>query len=84
MSLSTDSFPQCPAVIARLPVRPGALNDFLVLGPRGAKAWTPDPAAATTFDCMREANRVATRLPASAGAFSLLLTSLLVRRGDVH
>jgi len=84
MSLFADTFPQCPAVVARSPRLPDDLNDFLFINPRGAPEWTSDPAAAMTFESMREAMRMAMRLPASVRAFSLPLTSDLVGRRDLH
>ena len=45
---------------------------YLVLAESGRFEWTADPRQATAFDSMREAARMALRLPATLRAFGLL------------
>lgn len=56
-----------PAVISR----PGACDSYLLLSDSGATDWTPDASRATTFPSMREAARMALRLPAALRAFGI-------------
>ena len=51
--------------------RPGDIASYLMLSETGAADWTPDPQRATTFSSMREAARMALRLPASTRAYGL-------------
>lgn len=46
---------------------------YLQLGPNGAAAWISDPTRATAFGSMREATRMALRLPAAERAFGMPL-----------
>lgn len=46
---------------------------YLRLGPDGAAAWVADPSVATPFGSMREAARIALRLPAAMRAFGMPL-----------
>lgn len=57
------------AVIARRPL--DRADSYLVLYPTGRFAWTSDPAQATPFASMREAARMALRLPAELKAYGL-------------
>lgn len=59
------------ALVSRTDVRPGVPAAYLMLTPSGAADWTSDPAAATAFASMREATRMAMRLPSSLKAYSL-------------
>ena len=59
------------ALVARTDVRPGAPPCYLVLSEAGAADWTADPGRATAFASMREAARMALRLPASVRAYGL-------------
>ena len=59
------------ALVSRADVRPGAGPTYLTLAADGAPDWTADPEAATAFASMREATRMAMRLPAALKAFSL-------------
>ena len=62
----TPSHPM-PALVSR----PGDIASYLMLSETGAADWTPDPQRATTFASMREAARMALRLPASVRAYGL-------------
>jgi hypothetical protein len=48
-------------------------TQYLRLDPNGSALWVADPARATAFDSMREATRMAMRLPAAERAFGLPL-----------
>lgn len=57
-----------------LVTRPCARDEaarYLLIAPEGGPRWVHDPEAATTFASMREATRMALRLPASLRAFGL-------------
>lgn len=60
---------------AALIVVPGATesapNRYLQIAPDGAAVWVEDPESATPFASMREAARMAFRLPARLRAFGL-------------
>jgi hypothetical protein len=60
-----------PAVISR----PGAPVAYLLLSESGAPDWTNDPSRATAFPSMREAARMALRLPANLRAYGLPMGS---------
>lgn len=60
-----------PAVVSRAETRPGVPVSYLLLTDAGAADWTGDLARATTFASMREAARMALRLPASVKAYGL-------------
>ena len=66
-----------PALVTRPHDRVDDPDQYLVLTPTGAVAWTVDPTAATPFASMREAMRAAVRLPGSLRAFGLPLASEL-------
>ncbi|HZZ33834.1 MAG TPA: hypothetical protein VFE10_17760 [Phenylobacterium sp.] len=59
------------ALVSRTDVRPGAQAFYLILSEAGAADWTADPVRATAFASMREATRMALRLPASVRAYGL-------------
>jgi hypothetical protein len=62
--------PNAAAVVSKTaPAGP----EYLCLGPDGAAAWVADPSAATRFGSMREAARMALRLPARLRAFGMPL-----------
>jgi hypothetical protein len=52
---------------------PGRPSEYLRLGEAGAMSWVQDPTAATPFPSLRDATRVALRLPAKLRAFGLPL-----------
>lgn len=58
-----------PALVARTE-RPD-FQRYLLVSPTGTSVWVDDPESATTFVSMREAARMATRLPAALRAFGL-------------
>lgn len=60
-----------PAVVTRTEPRPDAPASYLLLTGAGAAGWTSDPARATTFASMREATRMALRLPSGLRAYGL-------------
>jgi hypothetical protein len=60
-----------PAVVSRTDVRADAPVSYLCLTETGAPDWTRDPARATIFASMREAARMALRLPAALRAYGL-------------
>jgi hypothetical protein len=62
--------PAWPAIVARTEF--GNPEDrYLQLSPLADAVWVADPASATSFASMREATRMATRLPAALRAFGL-------------
>jgi hypothetical protein len=67
MSLAFTPPQPMPAVISR----PGAQASYLLLSDTGAAVWTSDPSQATAFPSMREAARMALRLPANLRAYGL-------------
>lgn len=59
-----------PAVVAR--TDPAAHAErYLLVTPAGPSLWVDDPEAATAFASMREATRMAMRLPAFHRAYGL-------------
>ncbi|HEX3887942.1 MAG TPA: hypothetical protein VHW05_10630 [Phenylobacterium sp.] len=60
-----------PALISRTEIRAGAPAAYLLLTAAGAADWTTDPRLATAFPSMREAARMALRLPANLRAYGL-------------
>ena len=61
------------AIVAKTMRREAAreADRYLLITPAGAAAWVDDPATATPFSSMREATRMALRLPATLRAFGL-------------
>ncbi len=59
-----------PAVVSK-EAKTGA--EYLRLEEDGARAWVADPASATPFGSMKEAARMALRLPSEMRAFGMLL-----------
>jgi hypothetical protein len=59
------------AVVARM-AGDRSNSSYLQLTPAGAPVWVEDASAATAFASMREATRMAMRLPATLRAFGLL------------
>lgn len=59
-----------PALVARTDIR-AAAERYLQMAPGGQVLWIADPRAATPFASMREAMRMAMRLPASDKAYGL-------------
>jgi hypothetical protein len=59
-----------PAILTR-PVAGPEPARYLWVNPNGAMLWVADPAEATAFSSMREAARMALRLPATDRAFGL-------------
>lgn len=69
-----------PAVVARTDLASHA-ETYLVVTPAGRTVWVRDPEAATPFASMREATRMALRLPAAQRAYSLPREAELATRG---
>ncbi|HLZ75567.1 hypothetical protein [Phenylobacterium sp.] len=67
MSIAFTPPQPMPAVISR----PGAQASYLLLSDTGAAGWTNDPKQATAFPSMREATRMALRLPSYLRAYGL-------------
>ena len=59
------------AVVARTDHQSGVPASYLCLTPAGEPGWTLDPLDATSFPSLREAARMALRLPASVRAYGL-------------
>jgi hypothetical protein len=67
MPATLTPFQPMPALVSR----PGATASYLMLSETGVADWTPDPKRATAFASMREAARMALRLPAYLRAYGL-------------
>jgi hypothetical protein len=61
--------PVHPALVAKSDAADHAT--YLLLTPDGRTVWVEKPAAATALESMRDAARMAARLPASLRAFGL-------------
>ena len=68
--LAFDAPAANPAVVARTDLAAHA-ETYLLVMPAGRTTWVPDPEAATAFVSMREATRMAMRLPAAQRAYGL-------------
>jgi len=62
--------PAMSAYVARMSTTPEPI--FLMIAPNGEHDWVADPARATPFPTVREATRLALRLPSRFKAFGLL------------
>lgn len=62
--------PAMSAFVARMSVTPEPI--FLMIAPNGEHDWVADAARATPFPNVREATRLALRLPSRFKAFGLL------------
>jgi hypothetical protein len=62
--------PSSPALVTRPCDRDDAAR-YLLVAPEGGPRWVHDPEQATAFASMREATRMALRLPAALRAFGL-------------
>ena len=69
-----------PAVVSRLVAGSDEAASYLVLSDDGQPAWTSDPQCATAFISMREATRMAFRLPANLRAYGLPLSIEMFNR----
>ena len=72
MSVAVTPRPM-PALVTRTEPRPGSAPSYLMLTAAGEPQWTPDAQSATAFASMREAARMALRLPSNLRAFGLPL-----------
>jgi len=73
------------AAHSALVARTDAVRDverYLLMMPAGRTSWVEDPGAATAFTSMREATRMAMRLPASERAYGLPREAELAVRRD--
>jgi hypothetical protein len=59
------------ALVSRPQSHPADYDTYLFLSAAGEPNWTGDVQAATTFPSMREATRMAMRLPSRFRAYSL-------------
>lgn len=73
-----------PAVVTRSSGRPVDSGQYLSLVDDRLPVWTEDLASATAFNSMREATRVALRLPGSIRAFALPLEIERSTHGSLH
>ena len=71
MTLEHNAPQLMQALVTRAEVRAGAPSTYLRLTEAGASDWTQDPRDATAFPSMREAARMALRLPAALRAYGL-------------
>lgn len=62
--------PLQPAVVAKTEIA-SEHESYLLIMPAGRPIWIADPRAATAFASMREATRMAARLPAAQRAYGL-------------
>jgi len=77
---ATQPIPPVSALVARTNLDADA-EHYLLVTPAGRTVWVEDPQTATSFTSMREATRMAMRLPSGLRAFGLPLeTELAVRR----
>jgi hypothetical protein len=70
-----------PAVVSK---SGKAESEYLRLQPNGAFVWVADPAMATPFGSMREAARMALRLPSGERAFGMPLEVELETYDHAH
>ena len=59
------------AIVSRCDPATDGAERYLRLTEGGAPLWIDDPEAATAFESLREAQRAATRLPASLRAYGM-------------
>jgi hypothetical protein len=72
------------AVVCRAPHFRESSDQYLVLTENGQPKWASGPRVATPFQSMREAARVALRLPACEKAYGLPRDSEITLRGQLH
>lgn len=72
------------AIVCRPPHFREASDQYLVLTEDGQPKWVSDPESATPFPSMREAARMAFRLPASDRAYGLPRDSEITIRRELH
>ena len=70
MHAFTAPAPLHPAVVAKTEIASDH-ESYLLIMPAGRSIWIADPEAATAFASMREATRMAARLPAAHRAYGL-------------
>jgi len=71
-TLEQTGRPPSHAVVAKMETSAADSERYLLVTPAGQAIWIDDPAAATPFSSMREAIRMALRLPSGHRAFGLL------------
>ena len=69
-----------PAIVSRRGERADESACYLALSADGQPTWTSDPQCATAFISMREAARMAFRLPANLRAYGLPLSIEMFNR----
>jgi hypothetical protein len=67
--MSMQSFNGAGALVSKC--GPSTPAEYLQLTDEGAMTWVRDPVEATSFPSMRDATRIALRLPARLRAFSI-------------
>lgn len=84
MQAAHDHQTPAPALVAIASPREPDVSRYLQITPAGVAAWVEDPAAATAFASMREATRMALRLPGTLRAFGLPQRSELAAMRGLH
>ena len=72
LATSAEGVPTFPAFVARSLGYDHDQPAFLHIRDDGAQEWVDDPSSATPFATMREAVRLALRLPSKLRAFGIL------------
>jgi hypothetical protein len=68
---ATSTARSSPAIVSKAGLDDAAPAEYLQLDEDGAQHWVSDPVFATAFASMRDAMRMALRLPSSVRAFGL-------------
>ncbi len=63
--------PTRAAIVTRACSVGSSVDEYLQLSEDGSQRWVRDPGAATSFASMRDATRMAVRLPAALRAYGL-------------
>ena len=71
LALEPVAISPSPALVTNASTGADQRDRYLFLTPLGQVVWVDNPEAATTFGSMREATRMAMRLPSSLRAFGL-------------
>ncbi len=71
MPMQTATMAQGGALVSKSGPNQSSPAEYLQLSENGAMTWVKDPVAATPFPSMRDAMRMAMRLPARLRAFGL-------------
>jgi len=79
-----NATPASTAVVCRAPHFRETSDQYLFLTEDGQPKWVSDPQVATSFPSMREAARMAFRLPAAEKAYGLPRNSEITIQRDLH